>query len=117
MKEPQVTITINLSYSQLPDILSRLTTEEKDEVLELKTEEAPPSVDQEKPKKEVVKRAALVSKEAQKCIICGNEFYPKSNAQKKCPDCKGVKVNKHEQLDKTLDEIEKNRKEPYQFSN
>lgn len=118
MKGPTVTITIQADLSQVPELLTRLVAVQKFAELEVQEQ---PAEKPAQPVKAMTRKkrdkSSYKSKKPRTCIVCQGEFLPNSNAQKTCDNCRGKKVDKNEELDKTLAEIEAKRKEPYQFSN
>lgn len=64
-----------------------------------------------------------IVKPGKKCIVCGKEFEPHSNRQQKCDACRNIKPVKKEPvepIEKTMEEIERNRADreskPYNFT-
>lgn len=66
---------------------------------------------------------SMVLTKVKTCKVCGKEFHPRSNAQVKCSEACGMvpkwKPKPAEPIDKTLEEIQRQRaereKKPYEF--
>lgn len=108
MSEASITITITGTFSQTKEILDLLAANKK-QISVARPEAKEPAVVQPEKKRKRTSAGPRV------CVVCGNTYSPTSNVQKKCPDCKGVKLDKINELDKTLAEIEARRKAPYQI--
>jgi len=105
MNEPNVTITIDVPFSRLDDILAALKQACPPPEISAGLKADPPPRDPEEKKPSKKRKLSL---KPRTCEACGKEYQPTGPRQKRCPKCI--------ELDRTLDQINQKKQEPYEFS-
>lgn len=105
MSEPNVTITIDIPFSRLDDILAALKQAVPPPEISAELKADPPPQD---PGKKKPRKKRKLSLKPRNCEACEKEYQPTGPRQKRCPECI--------ELDRTLDQIQSKKQEPYKFS-
>lgn len=118
MQEPQVTLTISCRLEDLPGILERIRKNSRariEEKIEVGNPAKPNGNGHIPPEEKAVEKPRKkITCQPKPCSVCGEIFQPSGPRSLYCDKCK-KKPPADAELEKTLREIEANRKKPYEF--